>query len=111
MNTDSATRSPFNRVFRAMLSSSIYGDTNVVVRRMVGDRVFVEMSFAPVLRSMTLLHFQHVHEDGEVTEILAECEVMGWHSRRGDLDWMRIIELRIVGFAQTMHDDNPDHIH
>lgn len=129
MNTASATRSPFNRIFRAMLASSTHGDVDVVVRRMVGDGwVFVEMGFAPPLRSMTFLHFQHVHEDGEVTEIIAECEVAGchWQSKRSSFtarsspsspppdhggDWTRIVELRIVGYAQTLHDENHDHIH
>lgn len=124
MTSVSATRQPFNRVFRAMVSAPVYGDCDVVVRRMVGDRVFVEMPYAPPLLSMTFLHFQHVHEDGEISEILAECEVAGchWQSKRSSFtcqgsqspdrgdDWVRIIELRIIGFTHTIGDINPEHI-
>ena len=69
----------FDKAFLVVIGSEIYGDSFAVARNVSAGGILVEMTYAPPLGTVVTVHFQHVHDDERVDEIVARAEVKHHH--------------------------------
>src|SRR5258707_6366844 len=65
----------FDKAFLVVIGSEIYGDSFAVARNVSAGGILVEMTYAPPLRTVVTVHFQHVRDDDQLDEIVARAEV------------------------------------
>jgi hypothetical protein len=90
-------------VVTVVVSSSVYGDTCGIVRKIKPDRVLIEMNYAPPLGTSVTLHFQHVRDIYEIEvmdEIVARAEVTSYRfmDKTGSA---RLVLMRFVEFVDN----------
>ena len=97
----------FDKAFLVVIGSELYGDVFAIARNVSAGGILVEMSYAPPLGTVVTVHFQLIHDDDRMDEIVARAEVkhhycLNYAAADGDEQAARGIGLRFLDF-----DDRP----
>ena len=107
----------FDKAFLVVIGSEIYGDSFAVARNISAGGILVEMNYAPPLRTVVTVHFQHARdgEDDQIDEIVARAEVKHHHylnfTGGNDAASSRAIGLRFLEFVDQGDPIEPERIH
>jgi len=92
----------FDKAFLVVIGSELYGDAFAIARNVSAGGILVEMSYAPPLGTIVTVHFQLIHDDDRLDEIVARAEVKHHHylnfTDDGEAAGARAIGLRFIEF-------------
>jgi hypothetical protein len=93
----------FDKAFLVVIGSELYGDVFAIARNVSAGGILVEMSYAPPLGTIVTVHFQLIHDDDRMDEIVARAEVKHHHylnfTGSGEAAGARAIGLRFIEFV------------
>lgn len=110
----------FDKAFIVMIGSELYGDTWAIARNISSGGILVEMSYAPPLGTVVMVHFQHAHgpEGGDLLdELIVRAEVKHHHylnftgARDRDAASTRAIGMRFLDFVDAGERLDPARLH
>jgi hypothetical protein len=105
----------FDKAFLVVVGSDLYGDTHAIARNVSAGGILVEMSYAPPLGTMMMVHFRNQRDDGHVDEIVARAEVKHHHylnfTGGNESDSARAVGLRFFEFLDVPASDRHDLLH
>ena len=105
----------FDKAFLVVIGSELYGDSFAIARNVSAGGILVEMTYAPPLRTVVTVHFQHAREHDELDEIVARAEVKHHHylnfTGGNDAASARAIGLRFLDFVDLGERTARDRLH
>jgi len=105
----------FDKAFLVVIGSELYGDAFAIARNVSAGGILVEMNYAPPLGTIVTVHFQLLHDDDRLDEIVARAEVKHHHylnfNGDGEAAGARAIGLRFIEFVDLGDRVASDRLH
>src|SRR5512139_4142657 len=114
-NFEKRIHTRFDKAFLVVIGSELYGDSFAIARNVSAGGILVEMTYAPPLGTVVMVHFQHAREDDLLDEIVVRAEVKHHHylnfSGSGEAASTRAIGLRFLEFVDPGERIDPKCLH
>jgi hypothetical protein len=105
----------FDKTFLVVIGSELYGDSHAIARNVSASGILVEMSYAPPLGTVVMVHFQHARDEDLFDELVVRAEVKHHHylnfTGSGEAASTRAIGMRFLEFVDAGDRVAPERLH